>query len=97
MISTHTPGPWIIQPTSRAGNGSAWRDIVSTGTTFSPCYVSEALERDAQLIAAAPDLLAALQSVVARYAPTTSPADDEVAAMWRSARSAIAKAQGLAD
>lgn len=58
---SHTPGPFEVRPTSRPGNGSAWRDIVSVGVPYSPCYVGEALERDAYLFAAAPDLLAALE------------------------------------
>jgi hypothetical protein len=56
----------------------------------------EPTEKDAalRLMAAAPDLLAALQSVVDRYAPTASPANDAVATMWKNARAAIARATG---
>ncbi len=59
MTTKHTPGPWGFQPSSNPRNGTAWRDIVSHGTPFSPSYVGEALEQDARLIAAAPDLLEA--------------------------------------
>lgn len=62
--TTHTPGPWAIVPSSNPKNGSAWCDIVSMGGEFSPAYVGEALDRDAFLIAAAPDLLAALMMVL---------------------------------
>ena len=58
MTTQHTPGPWRAVPTTRAGNGLAWRDIVSDGTAFAPSYVAEALDCDAALIAAAPDLMA---------------------------------------
>ena len=61
LSTTHTPGPWEARPTTRPGNGTSWRDIVSTGTPFSPCYVGEALEQDASLITAAPRLLEALR------------------------------------
>jgi hypothetical protein len=88
----HTPGPWRVIPSCRIGNGSAWRDILSDGTEFAPSYIGEALDKDAALIAAAPDLLTALQSVVDRYAPTASPANDAVATMWKNARAAIARA-----
>jgi hypothetical protein len=60
----HTPGPWRVIPSCRIGNGSAWRDILSDGTEFAPSYVGEALDKDAALIAAAPDLLAALQNLI---------------------------------
>ena len=64
-ISAPTPGPWAVQQSSNPGNGASWRDIVSTGGAFGPSYVGEALERDAYLIAAAPDLLAACEFVLA--------------------------------
>ena len=60
-MTEHTPGPWIVAPSSNPQNGSAWRDIHSTGDAFAGSYVGEALARDASLIAAAPDLLAALE------------------------------------
>lgn len=61
---SHTPGPWSIQPSSNPKNGTAWRDIVSTGCEFSPSYVGEALERDAHLITAAPDMLKIIKGVL---------------------------------
>lgn len=94
MKTKHTPGPWEVRPSSNPHNGSAWRDIVSTGTEFSPAYVGEALDRDARLIAAAPDLLAALEYITrsaesGHYIERSGP---EVTA----ARAAIAKARGEA-
>lgn len=104
MNSTHTPGPFVVRPTSRPGNGSEWRDIVSVGVPFYPCYVGEALARDADLFAAAPDMLAALDGcveVMVRVVGETIPIwkgtyceeTDWVAALLR-ARAAIAKAKG---
>jgi hypothetical protein len=60
-MEKHTAGPWETRPSSNKNNGSDWRDIVSLGGEFSPSYVGEALDRDASLIAAAPDLLEVLQ------------------------------------
>ena len=60
MNTKHTAGPGQVKPSSNPKNGKNWRDIVSEGAEFTPAYVGEALERDAYLIAAAPDLLDAL-------------------------------------
>lgn len=48
----------------------------------------------ATLMKEAPALLASLREVVDRYAPSAAPANDEIAAMWARARTAIAKATG---
>ena len=91
MTTQHTPGPWRAVPTTRAGNGLAWRDIVSDGTAFAPFYVAGALDCDAALIAAAPDLLAALQNIL-----LCDEAQDleSMANALQDARAAIAKATG---
>ncbi len=65
-MTTHTPGPWEIRPTSKKGNGTGWRDIVSMSGPFTPSYIGEALDINANLIAAAPDLLAALEALLYR-------------------------------
>jgi hypothetical protein len=65
------------------------------GTEFTPSYVGEALEHDARLIAAAPDLLAALiafDDAFSHYCEG-DPDSDEVSALYQ-ARAAIAKATG---
>jgi len=56
MASEHTPGPWAV------GGTRDWPDVISIQTTdVSAVVVAEAYdEADARLIAAAPDLLAAL-------------------------------------
>ena len=59
----HTEGPWEVRPSSNRGNGTEWRDIVSMGGEFKPSYVGEALEQDARLIAAAPELYAVLDDI----------------------------------
>jgi hypothetical protein len=93
----HTPGPWRVTPSCRIGNGSAWRDILSDGTEFAPSYVGEALDKDAALIAAAPDLLAALRALMALEVKGHALADrlqfsDAGRALLNQCRAAIARA-----
>jgi hypothetical protein len=89
----HTQGPWIVAPSSNKGNGSDWRDIHSIGEEFSPSYVGEALEQDAQLIAAAPDLLKALERIAAGQEMTDAYGlADVITRYQRIAMDAIAKA-----
>jgi len=91
----HTPGPWRVTPSCRIGNGSAWRDILSDGTEFAPSYIGEALDKDAALIAAAPDLLAALQALTDWGRDHTSPKDpNSPHALLVAASAAIARATG---
>ena len=65
MNMKHTPGPWAVAASSNPDNGTGWRDIVSTGTVFSPSYVGEALDVDAAFIVRAcnahDELVAALE------------------------------------
>jgi len=102
MTTQHTPGPWVVLNTGSSTRGSAWRDVCSMGTEFTPSYVGEALEHDARLIAAAPDLLAALQAAWAFFEPvyvsamaddTERTAQDE---LMDTVRAAIAQATGAA-
>ena len=68
----HTPGPWTVRHDFRSGNGelcvgvSAARIGPKSGAVAWPSGVDDAQElANARLIAAAPDLLAALQLVYA--------------------------------
>jgi hypothetical protein len=89
----HTQGPWIVAPSSNKGNGSGWRDIHSISGEFSPSYVGEALEQDARLIAAAPDLLKALERIAAGQEMTDAYGlADVITRYQRIAMEAIAKA-----
>lgn len=77
-MSAHTPGPWVA-------NGSAIEDRPKRGPTTVIAYGVEAAA-DAHLIAAAPDLLAALKKA------DRAPWGDY---SWiDEARAAIAKAEG---
>jgi len=90
-------GPWEVIASSKSVNGTGWRDIVATTGPYAPTYVGEAFEDNARLIAAAPDLLAALQSIAmtaglcAITFPNT-PGNGDLQAIVREARLAIAKA-----
>jgi hypothetical protein len=65
-----TPGPWRVGGHPRDDSGTKWREVLTDAGEFAPSYVCQALEADARLIAAAPDLLAALatsRAWVAQY------------------------------
>ena len=64
---SHTPGPWIAIPTTAISrNANTVRmDVVTTSGEWNPAFVAgDTLPADAHLIASAPDLLAALKSLV---------------------------------
>lgn len=92
----HTPGPLSIFPSSNPGNGTGWRDIVTTSGQYAPAYVGEAIEENARLFAATPDLLSALESCCDAIQRLAKESPDGVP-IWASeahgaARLAIAKA-----
>ena len=89
MKSNFTPGPWIVTPTT--GNPSkpytVRMDVVTTSGEWNPAFVAgDMLPADAHLIAAAPDLLAALERLAHPMAD-----DDDL----DYAREVIARAKGL--
>lgn len=87
--SKHTPGPWMWQPGARSNlvhiEVEATRDPI--------CSLPKARMADATLIAAAPELLAALRDMVGQH--DLNP-ERLLSAMhlWDAARAAIAKAEG---
>lgn len=101
MTQPHTPGPWRIGPHPGNGAGTAWRQILSHSGPFSPALVCEAIEPDARLIAAAPDLLAALVDAVAMMDAVArgqwnwdGSTEGQARSTAKDARAAIAKATG---
>lgn len=97
MTVAHTPGPWItkaIQTHDTPGHVVLWKDTSKSGVhTRRLDYKGTFTEADARLIAAAPDLLAALEHAhmaLTGYLPTHSNAI--TAAAIEHARVAIAKA-----
>lgn len=77
-MKTHTPGPWY---TASTGN---YQGLVISETTGENVAVTYNGDADAALVASAPELLDALESVV----------DDLFPDQQRRARAAIAKAKG---
>lgn len=97
----HTAEPWELRPSSKKGNGREWRDIVSTGEEFSPSYVGEALERDAVLMVAAPQLLRerdmlreALATLVNLRDGVADGGSGILQSDWNAARAALAATGG---
>lgn len=86
----HTPGPWTVGPHPGNGAGSAWRTILSQGGAFPGAYVGEALERDAHLMAAAPELLESLRNLLGWHEGIGNTGGKFI----EGARAAIAKAEG---
>lgn len=81
-MSAHTPGPWVL----------TWRPIIDVaGIASVPVADDGRHTANAHLIAAAPDLLAALEILIdcASYGDVIQDAD-----AWATARAAIAKATG---
>ena len=92
-MKTHTPGPWIESPTT--GNphnpNSLRMDIVTTTGEWTPAFIAgDILPEDARLIASAPELLSALESLVADFERIIGrPIEAE-----HEAKAVIAKAKG---
>ena len=83
-MSKHTPGPWMVDGTEIRGEAQhASQRICDMAPGFS--------DEDARLIAAAPDLLEALQALTKLY-----DTDEGCRALpeYLAARAAIAKATG---
>lgn len=103
-MSGHTPGPWfaivrkslgrtptvdVVGPRKR---GRAGPSVIVAWTGFDSCDVaSDQWEPNARLIAAAPDLLAALRRLTALTDPEASPTRESA---YNQAVDAIDKAEG---
>ena len=90
MTHTHTHGPWHI---TDEGSQIVIQTFSNhpTGTLARIYRTDELANSDARLIAAAPELLEALQMLMPQE---PQEADSYDRAMWDAARTAIAKATG---
>ena len=83
-VTDHTPGPW----TPMGLDDGTW--IIGRGPNFVPPFAWATEEADARLIAAAPDLLAALERIA-----TEGHEPERLGFQAKAiARAAIAKAKG---
>jgi len=94
---THTPGPWgrNIPPASKyntiyAGRNTHVAHLHRDGLT------PEEIEANANLIAAAPELLAALEALLEHESEDLDvPVSEMIGGVWGIARNAINKARGV--
>ena len=99
MSAQHTPGPWRVERQNPSPTTGEW---MIAGTK--PGYLAEVrdcgsrdVQANARLIAAAPDLLAALQALVAELDGPGKPYSSDSYApphFIETAKAAIAKATG---
>ena len=89
-MSKHTPGPWNLYP----NNASDWvvRKMFPNGQESHEIARCQSGMDNARLIAAAPDLLEALQAMLEQFTKTPSTLKDSEARC--KAHAAIAKAMG---
>lgn len=87
MTTQHTPGPWAVSGNQVKSIDHGKRYTVATANNSK--FTDEANANNARLIAAAPDLLVALQKIDANAA-------ESVEWIRRVAREAITKATGAA-
>lgn len=90
MDTKHTPGPWVLSPSYPYRTNDAHGQFVAD--TSYTLRAEEEQEANAHLIAAAPDMLAALIEVV-RW-DEISGIDAEWPVVMETVRAAIAKAKG---
>lgn len=96
---THTPGPWAYDPDSKEVFGSTeehgcgWIALVEGNDSSDQPLPAEMRAANARLIAAAPELLAALKELVEYDDGSNDPGDLGYEILQRC-KAAIAKAEG---
>jgi hypothetical protein len=109
-MSAHTPGPWATDYLDRNGQRVVRGEHIEICTCWhhSVGSIEREMEANARLIAAAPDLLAALKTIDAywtedfpdgpegsrQWAGGLGELSDQTVELWRAIKSAISKAEG---
>ena len=99
MQSSFTPGPWRAEPTGPWDGWDGWEVVAKDGATVCNGLGSQRepiRAANARLIAAAPELLEALQRLSAQCTRLRLPGQAETDAE-KTARAVIAKATGGAE
>ena len=96
-MSQHTPGPWAVDPTKSFYVMGPARLSEQAGLTHGPFICNASTQANARLISAAPDLLDALQALMALDVKGHALADrlqfsDSGRAILDQCRAAISKA-----
>jgi len=91
MKTQHTPGPWTAYNSTNGKIWKTWRIEAPSRPICNLCNLNDQDRHNAQLIEAAPELLAALEQCADWLARSTRIDDREQA---EDARAAIAKATG---
>lgn len=101
MSAKHTPGPWVVEvervAEARIVGGDVTVALVLNDAPSHDHEAARAWRADASLIAAAPDLLEALEQLANRVDPGTKGRNISIAsfvAALEAARAAITKARG---
>jgi len=96
MTSKHTPGPWTAEIRGKSGpiNFTIRGGTNAMGLETRPCVAQYVQGKDARLIAAAPELLAALRAVAAICEHSPAAVDALGFQNVRAIGAAIAKAEG---
>ena len=95
-MTEHTPGPWVIYDWFTDPDGFKTIRIANSMAHTAKIIANTYSNEHARLIAAAPELLTALENAMSLINAFTGP-DNEIAnAMRDQARAAITKAKGTA-
>ena len=100
--ATHTPGPWKVYNEAKppflvitsTEDDTRSDSVAYVGTQAAQIFVCRQTLANARLIAAAPELLASLRSVLEHFADGLPHYDDHEMALISEARAAIGRATG---